>query len=322
MKKLLLSLSAFCLSALPLCAQEASYERDFQVGFVSPLGTNGTNSSQTTNKVSINILGGYSKANTIAEFASIYNINTDYTKGGQFAGVVNYSGELRNGAQFAGVANISNNVEGGQFAGVINTAKDVEGIQVATVLNIAKELEGVQLGLINICESCEEGVPIGLINIVKEGGKCEFEIGISETLDNFVSFKLGTDRFYTIFSGGVNYINTPVNYAVGMGFGTHMDWKKEGWANQIEAMFYNTTEEGEFRKGKNMLTQLKFIVSKEFSQHFKVFAGPVLNMTISDYVNPETKEVGSSLVPWSMWTNDGDKTKLNGWVGLSAGIRF
>lgn len=320
MKKIILSVAVICLSAISVVAQEVR-ERDFQVSFISPFGTNGTQSHLTTNKVSFNILGGYSYGNTAFEFGSLYNVNTNFTKGFQFAGIANYSGNTQNAAQFAGITNIA--ASGStpfQFAGIANVADEVTGLQFAGIANMAKKVRGVQFGLFNYAEE-SDGVSIGLINIVKNGGKQEFEIAFSEALNTAVSFKLGTDKFYTIFSGGINYINKPVEYAAGLGFGTHINWKK-GWGNQIEAIGYALTEQGEFHGGINMLTQLKFTVSKEIAPHFKVFAGPVVNLTISDYVNPETEVIGSSLSPWSMWSSDNGKTRMNGWVGFTAGVRF
>lgn len=305
-----------------LSMAQDNQERDFQLSFITPLGTNGMQSHLTTNKVSVNLLGGYSYGNTIFEFGGIYNVNSFLTKGLQFAGVANYSGYTEKAVQFAGVTNIA---AGGstpfQLAGIANVANEVTGLQLSGIVNVAKRVKGVQFALFNYAEE-SDGVSVGLINIVKNGGKHEFEVSFSEALNTAVSFKLGTDKFYTIFSGGVNYINKPVEYAAGLGFGTHIDWKK-GWGNQIEVMGYTLTEQGSFKNEElNMLTQLKFTVSKEFAPHFKAFAGPVVNMTISDCFNPETGVKGSSLSPWSMWKNDSESTRLNGWIGFSAGVRF
>lgn len=320
MKKIILSVAVICLSTISMLAHETR-ERDFQVSFIAPFGTNGTQSHLTTNNVSFNILGGYSYGNTSFEFGSLYNVNTHLTKGLQFAGIANYSGNSQRAGQFAGITNIA---AGGstrfQFAGVANAADEVTGFQFAGVVNVAKKVRGVQFGLFNYADE-SDGLSIGLINVVKEGGKQEFEVAFSESLNTSVSFKLGTDKFYTIFSGGINYINSPIEYAAGLGFGTHIDWKK-GWGNQIEAVGYSLTEQGKFQEGINILTQLKFTVSKQLAPHFKVFAGPVLNMTNSNYVNPETGAIGSSLSPWSMWSSNSGDTHVNSWIGLVAGVRF
>lgn len=399
MKKIILLVIISCLSVTVLFAQ-TSTERTFQISFLSPIGTNGLQSHLTTNKVSLNLLGGYSYGNTSFELGSLYNINLHLTRGCLLAGIANYSGYAENatqiagagniapkgtvavqiggvfnsakqvkGAQIAGMTNYSQHAENGtqvagvaniasqgavaaQISGVLNSAKQVKGVQIAGVINrsqqaenatqiagvgnidsegtvaaqisgvfnSAKRVKGVQIGLINYADTCD-GVAIGLINIVKKGGKHEFEVSLSEALNTSVSFKLGTNKLYTIFSAGINYLDNPVQYAYGFGLGTHLDWKKN-WGNQIEVMGYQITEDGKFEDGVNILTQLRLTVSKQITNHFKVFAGPVLNMTISDYEHPETGELGSTLAPWSMWKNKIGNTHLNSWIGFSAGVRF
>jgi transposase len=54
---------------------------------------------------------------------------------------------------------------------------------------------------------------IGLINIAKHRGKYEFEVSFSESINTAISFKIGTDKFYTIFSGGINYFLSTIEYA-------------------------------------------------------------------------------------------------------------
>lgn len=366
MNKSILSLLFFSLTLLSSFAQSKT-TKNFQLSLITPLGTNGTQSQSTINKVSLNLLGGYSYGNTIFELGGLYNVNTHLTKGVQLGGITNYSGKSEKSVQFAGisnivksgnvatqfagvaniatgvqgiqlggVANIANEIKGVQLSGVTNVAKEVIGLQVSGITNIAKTVDGVQLsGILNIADKVEgvqfgliniagesDGVSLGLINIVKKNGKQEFEVSFSEALNTSVSFKLGTDKFYTIFSGGINYWDKPVQYAAGLGFGSQFNWKK-GWSNQIEVMGYTLTENKSFKlDGINMLTQIKLPVSYQFAERFKVFAGPTLNMTISQYINPETGILGSSLSPYSMWKNKSDKTRLNGWIGFSAGVRF
>ena len=300
---------------------EETKERTFQLSLLSPLGTNGVSSGQVTNKVSVNLVGGHSYANKGFEFGSVYNVNLGYTSGFQFAGVVNYTNESRNAAQFAGVTNISRSGKTPfQFAGVLNVADNVSGLQFSGVVNVAKEVRGVQFGVVNYSDTCS-GVPVGIFNIVKHGGKQEFEVGVSDAFNTYASFKLGVDRLYTIFSAGVNFLHSEPIYGVGMGWGTDISWKKTGWANQIEAVGYYITEDGKFQLGTNVLAQLKFTFSKQIRPHFKVFAGPTLNLTVSDHVNNETGVIGSSLKPYSIFHTNGN-TAVNGWAGLTAGVRF
>lgn len=321
MNKIILVALVAMLGATATYAEDAAEQRPFQLSLVSPLGTNGTRSGQVANKVSINIIGGHSYASEGFEFGSIYNVNLHHTSGFQFAGVANHTRESRNAVQLAGIGNIAKSgTSPFQLAGILNIANEVSGLQMAGLVNVAKQVRGVQFGLVNYADECS-GVPIGLINIVRHGGKQEFEVGLSEALNTYASFKLGVDKFYTIFSAGVDFLDTKPVYGVGLGFGTDIHWKQEGWANQIEAVGYSLTEDGKFQSGVNMLAQLKFTFSKQLYPHFKVFAGPTLNLTISDHENPETGKVGCTLKPYSMFHSDGS-TALNGWVGLGAGVRF
>lgn len=316
MKKFILAVLLQCAFINLTCAQE----RDFQFSFITPIGTNGLSSGQTTNKVSINLLGGYSYGNTAFELGGLYNINTNLTKGVQIAGIANYSGNSMNASQIAGIVNIA--TKGStplQIGGIANIADNVGGLQLAGIVNVAKQVDGVQVGLVNISDECD-GVAVGLINIVKKNGKHELELSFSESLNTAVSFKLGTDKLYTIFSGGIKYISSPTEYAAGLGFGTHINWNK-GWANQIELIGYSLTRNGSFDyDGVNMLAQLRLPVSKQISKHLKVFAGPVVNMTIAD--NDIADGYDESLSPWTMWESNSGSVNLKGWVGLVAGVRF
>lgn len=308
------------LSVLMGSAAETA-RRDFQISLVSPLGTNGILSNLTTNNVSLNIIGGYSYANEIFELGGVYNVNIDHVSGVQLSGIVNYSRSSLRALQLAGITNI---VRSGditlQIAGITNISDRVRGLQLSGIVNVAKCVSGVQIGLINYCDTCH-GVPIGLFNIVRRGGKQEFELAVSDALNVSGSFKLGVDKLYTIFSGGVNFLNDKTEYGLGLGFGTQIGWKN-GWGNQIEILGYSITEGGNFQRGVNMLSQLKINVSKKLRKHLKVFAGPVLNMTVSDYVNPDTGITGCSICPYSLFDHKTDEIAINGWIGFNAGVSF
>ncbi len=312
MKKLLftLILATICLS---LNAQTPQY-RGAQVSFITPVGTNGTESQYITNGFSFNILGGYSYATEGFELGGLYNINSGHTVGAQIGGLFNMSGEVK-GVQVAGLFNKSTDVEGVQIGGLANISEDIEGVQLSGIVNIAEDNRGLQVGLVNYAEE-SDGVQLGLINIVKEGGKHEFEVGFGESLNTYVSFRLGNKYLYTIFSGGVRYFgNEGTDFAAGLGLGTQIEWE-EGWANEIEGICYSITHDGEFAKNLNLLTQLRFTFSKEFSPWFKIFAGPTLNLTISDRVG------GSYWAPSAMFESQSGNSNVKGWVGFTAGVRF
>ncbi len=467
MKKILIFITLLYLTNT-LIAQEK--ERTFQFSLVTPLGTNWTDSHLYTNIWSLNLIGGYSYANTLFELGGIYNINTGYTKGTQIAGVFNYTSHAENLLQFAGGANlafggnnifqsalggnIANKITGGQISGlanlsgvtqgfqisqfgnlsqslygfqlsavnlsnnamglqtawimnavaetflgaqigvganvlgegagvqiagaknyagqfsglqvsgftnitgsftglqiaglgnltysvegvqiaalanlgeaakglqlaaIVNTSVDMQGSQIAGIFNFAKSMHGLQLGLINYAETTN-GLQIGLVNIVRYEGKKDLEFSYSEALDTTVSFKLGSNPFYTIFSAGINYISEPLEYACGIGFGTQLNWNY-GFSNQIEAIAYQLTEDGQFSNALNMLTQVKLLTSKQLVGGLNAFVGPTWNMTISQHKD-ENGNIGASLKPWSLWQKNTTNTHLNMWIGFSAGLFY
>ncbi len=351
MKKLFsLILTIFIIASLFSQEKEVKKESVFQLSFITPLGTNGWDSYLYANTFSLNILGGYSYANTVLELGGLYNFNSEYTSGFQGAGLLNYTGRGENVFQFAGLANLSaggnstlqfagignlansitglqgativniaDTVKGIQVSGVINMATIVEGFQGSPFFNIAETVKGVQLGLINYAQEIE-GVQLGLINIVEKGGKKELELSFSDTLNAVISFKLGTDYFYTIFSNGTHFLNYRFEYAPGMGIGTQFTWNK-GWSNQIEAMVYQLTEDTIFTTPVNMLTQVKLLTSKTIVGGLNFFAGPTANMTITQ-LKDDNGDFYSSIAPWTMWENNSDSTKLRFWVGFSAGLTY
>ena len=248
---------------------------------------------------------------------------TKYIIGAQVAGGINVARDVI-GSQFAGAFNVTKDMMGFQIAGVANYAHSTTGTQIGGVINIAKNIGGAQIGLINYAKK-SDGVSIGLINIITDGGKQEFELSHSEAIDVALSFRLGTDKFYTIFSGGLGNLHTSTpQYSLGFGAGTHIGWNR-GWACQVESMTYMLTEDGNFKhysNGINQLNQVKYLISKQFASRLKVFAGPVFNITLSDYENSKTERLGTSLTDMVMWTKSNGQFRVDAWVGFSTGVRF
>ncbi len=329
----------------------------FQFAGLSNLSFEGTSHAQlagfanitdTTNGVQLAGFGNISVELTGLQVASLLNITQSFTgaqlsslanmsagksKGIQFSTSLNFADELE-GAQFFAVENFAGSFIGGQFAlfsntagvgkgvqvaTVTNQATDITGMQLATILNLAKKVKGTQIGFINYAEEIE-GVPIGLISIVKKGGKKEIEISASETLNTIVNFKLGVDSFYTIFSIGANFLGDTIEFAPGLGFGSQLNWN-HGWANQIEAVAYQFTENSKFTNSLHMLTQVKLLTSKTLIGGLNIFVGPTLNISISQ-AKDSKGNFYPSLSPWIMWENDSTATSLRMWVGIMAGLSY
>lgn len=312
-------MQALLLVLVPANLLASEKERLFQFVFFPPISSNGINSGKTVNSISLNLIGGYSAGTKIFELGGMWNASRDYTKGLQIVGLLNYTGNSCNSLQISGFANIAASGKSPlQIGGLLNVADNINGLQLSSLVNVAKKVKGVQIGLFNYMDDGEDGVSIGLINVAKHNGKYEFEVLFSEAVNTLVSFKLGTDRFYTIFSGGVNYFTSPLEYAIGLGFGTSIDWKKH-WSNQIEIQAFGISHEKKFtKKSVNSIIQFRVPVCKEFAEHFKVFAGPTLNLGLRN------AEVAGDikLAPWTMWQGKWNNLPVDGWIGLSAGVRF
>ena len=150
------------------------------------------------------------------QFAGIANICKEATNA-QFAGVVNMS-EYTNGLQFAGIANVTEKIEGAQFAGITNISKEVSGASFGGVFNRTGTLRGFQFGVVNVIDTIESGVSMAIINIVKKGFYNEWSLSFADFQNVGLSYKMGIQRFYTIFTAGANFMKDNL-WVFGIGFG-------------------------------------------------------------------------------------------------------
>ncbi|MEM6265145.1 MAG: hypothetical protein AAGI38_21735, partial [Bacteroidota bacterium] len=92
-----------------------------QVTLISPLGTNGIESSHIVNQLSLNILAGVSAGVEGVEIGGLVNANRHFMKGIQIGGLVNAVGGEVEGVQIAGFSNITQGpLEAVQLAGFLN----------------------------------------------------------------------------------------------------------------------------------------------------------------------------------------------------------
>lgn len=162
--------------------------KPFQSSLVPSVGSHGKMAGQVVNKVSLNLVGGYSAGLNGVEVAGGFNINKKDVQYAQAAGIFNIVGGRMKGAQAtggvnqvmksvtgmqaAGVVNIANDtVTGAQFAGLVNRALgDMTGIQASGLINRSGgEMLGAQFsGLINSVQDSMKGIQAaGLINQAK-----------------------------------------------------------------------------------------------------------------------------------------------------------
>lgn len=153
--------------------------------FVPYLSTNRLLSVNTVNKVSFNLLIGYSKGVRAFELGGLLNIDNGDVKYAQIAGIANIVNGNVNGVQIAGITNLNSgntkavqlagitNANKGSFEGIsiagINTISDhgFHGISVSGISNLEREkLKGLQLaGITNIARSCKGFQIAGISNL-------------------------------------------------------------------------------------------------------------------------------------------------------------
>lgn len=396
----LISLFCFLLITENLFAQSKGNSKavPIQLTLVTPLGTNGTNSGNTINKVSFNILAGYASGLQGVEFGGLANINRDFMDGVQFAGLTNFTGGTAEGAQFAGISNVnlddselaqfsgianinigttkgfqgagivnftmgysyavqaagicnfgedmkgaqlgvianfaagdvsglqiagvtnfSFRTNGAQIAGITNITEYVDGAQISGILNVARNVNGVQIGFLNIADTVKNGIPIGFLSIVRDGYR-EFEVGFSEGLNSYASFKIGVSQFYNIFSIGTQFLSNHFRWGVGYGIGTHLT-NKEDFKINLEAMSYQINEGSTWTNTYNGLQQLKLTFAGGINPNLLFFAGPTFNLMVSDYTNANGKR-GSNFPPYYIANNVSGDTNLEFWIGFSAGLKI
>lgn len=173
--KLILGIIALSISLSGWSQEETEKEekevlkRPVQVSFIYPIGSNGLQSPQVINNVSLNMLAGMSYGVHGAELAGIANVVRKDVVGFQAAGIANAVGNNVRGIQAAGIANATkNDVTGVQFGGIANAAGGyLQGAQFAGIANFNQgAVKGAQIaGHVNYADKHVIGVQLsGLAN--------------------------------------------------------------------------------------------------------------------------------------------------------------
>jgi len=177
-------------------------DKPYQMSLIPGLGTHGKMSGNVANKVSFNVLGGYTGGVEGVECAGIFNVNKKDVKYVQMAGVCNIVAGNAEGFQASGVSNyVEGKATGAQMAGVMNKAGKVDGVQAGGVINIAFDtVNGVQFagfingapasnvqgaGFINVAGHVDGAQVAGFINLAREvsGNQSAGFINIAEKVD-------------------------------------------------------------------------------------------------------------------------------------------
>jgi hypothetical protein len=284
----------------------------------------------TSSTIQVGGIANYCKGSNIGgQFGGISNFTKGNLVGPQMAGVANIVDGSTKGFQAAGIANFTaKNHIGAQVAGVANFASGVKGIQIASILNTAGKVQGSQIGLINIADSVS-GIQVGLLNLSKNG-YMKFEVSSTEKLFSSIAFKTGTKDFYGILNVGTGPLNGIDNawfWWYGYGVGTESKLSNRIPVNLELIANYVSEASKHSHQYFNMLNQIRLTAGYSFSPRFTVFAGPVLNIQVSNM--PENVYNDRfDLAPYKMLKHKFERkeadnpTFLSGWVGFCAGVRI
>ena len=314
-----LAVSALLLSSVMKAQEKEAYPAEgSQFTFAYPLGTNGKDAINESNKFSFNVLYGVNGGLDGLEIGGLANYNHGEVNGMQLAGIANINREYTNGFMWSGCLNLTmGDARGVQFSDLNFAMGDFNGLQ-AGVINYAGRLRGVQFGVINIVGEDNGAVPIGLINVVK-GGYYALELVASEVLYTNINYKMGVEHFYTIFKLGTSwYDNDPV-YSVGLGFGSMLTLAEKHKIS-MDLSFNNIVYNEEWDANENFLTKLDLSYRYSLGEHVSLLAGPSLNLYSSDMSQDDG--VRTLNIPSHAHSFSSDEYQNWAWFGFNAGISY
>ena len=294
-------------------------QEPFQLSLLPAIGTQGPLSPQITNKISLNMIGGYAAGLRGIELGGVFNIEKKDVRGLQAAGVLNVVGGSVRGVQLAGLHNtVLDSMKGLQAAGVLNKAGQVHGIQLSGLVNITKKLKGVQIGIINIADS-SYGVSIGVINLSKNGLK-EFSFFADEVAPMNIAFRSGSNKLYSILLIGYNPFEAHRSYRYGFGLGHRFILGKKLSLDPELTNEHLAPGSRDNFKYSNDLYKLNLDLHARLGRHFSIAAGPSLSFYNADKTMPAGDHVFSPLYDgyptWSV------SDSFTGWIGGRLSLHF
>jgi hypothetical protein len=258
------------------------------------------------------------------QFSGLISTTRGSMVGPQASGLVSFTGGNLKGFQASGLTNVTlRSMDGVQIAGLVNFASAVKGAQLGFI-NIGGKTEGSQIGFLNISDSIS-GVPLGFLSFSKKGYH-KIEISGTEALYPTLAFKTGVRKFYNILTAGYQPWSDGL-WWYGYGIGSELALGK-----RVPLNFDFVVNQINHRENNHLyldlLGQIKVQAGVTLGKNLTVFGGPVLNLQMMKM--PGYLEGKYTLAPYTIWEDSytiergmtNYPTKLKGWVGFSAGVRF
>ena len=303
----------------------------FQVALTPGLSTHGKLASKVSNKVSVNIYGGYNGGLDGVEIGGLFNISKGNARYLQVSTTFNLVTGNFTGAQLTGLINqVSGEVRGVQASVLNNTAwKTTHGVQLTGMVNVslgglrgvqlgafnyARRLQGVQIGLVNVADT-SSGFSFGLINFVRKGSG-SVSLATSEIAPAALEWRSGNRHLYNILTfsvGSAAFGRRPV-----AGFGYGHDFR----FSRVLKMDSELLAIKVFTSDKNnafFIPRFQTSLVARFGNHFSVFLGPAVSVASRSKLSTLAGEQ-ASLSPGFMRFNAGGNRL--GWIGGNVGIRW
>ncbi len=255
------------------------------------------------------------------QFAGLFNASTDDARGLMFAGFGNFNADLAQGLFFAGIANMSRDTQGLTLAGLVNITRRMQGFQLSGLANIAYRVQGMQVGLFNYAHDFE-GIPVGLISYYGNGRK---NIDTWTTDGGFqnIGIKLGTTSIYNMLFFGYNpFLKDRDVWTIGWSIGSYTPldeaWNHSRYQGYFRMRDFTVqqVQEGRIRTQLNTIYSYRYLIGKDITGGFGLYAGPNLNFLIS-------REARSNEYSWySIFRGERGGSDFAFWVGFTVGIQF
>ncbi|MBO0935364.1 STN domain-containing protein [Fibrella sp. HMF5335] len=280
-----------------------------------------------------NLVGGNTRGVQLAGFLNTNQGNVDPL---QAAGFLNLVGGNVRGVQLAGFLNVvRRNVVGMQAAGFTNIAPgDMAGVQLAGFSNhIAGTLRGWQVsGFLNYADTVARGgqlgfinvanvskrVPIGFFSYVKQGGYRDLSLSANEVTTLNVSFRTGVQRFYNIFTAGLNPATNVWSFGYGLGTRTT---EFRGWSLALEGFVHQLNRVNEPVAEENRLLRLSPLLTRQLAGRLSFSVGPTLNAYHP--TNRDRNALRGITLPALLVSSDppaNSRTQWTGWLGWQGNL--
>lgn len=277
--------------------------------------------SEEVDGVQISGIANYAQKDVdVLQVAGIFNIGEN-VNGFQVSGLINASRGNVGGWQIAGLSNFSKTVGLSQLAGLGNIASSrVKGAQIAALFNYSKYVDGGQFAFINIADSVG-GIPIGFVSIVRKGYH-KIEISAEEVLYTNLTYKIGVRRFYNIFTAGIQPGSDGPVWGFGYGIGGQI-----GTGKVVVSLDLKGTQimENVEQQAFNASFRFNPVVGIKLIRRLSVFAGPAINLHVSDLKDPVSGEFITKIAPEKtlLWEDvPGTETLFQLWWGGNIGLRI